>query len=101
MERSGVVIQRRKLGLIWAAGYVDGTTRLRVLFSSPIAVSGDMTCEVSIAGRVKGRMLLWPTKSATDGQVECVGVVDLTTRLFGSSRLVITGELNGVDAILQ
>src|SRR5262249_2181140 len=40
-------------------------------------------------------------ETPTDEQVECVGVVDLTTRLFGSSRLVVTGELNGVDAILQ
>jgi hypothetical protein len=101
MESRGVVIQRRRLGLIWAAGYVDATPMLWVLFSSPIAVSGDMTCEVSIAGRVKGRMLLWPTTSTTEGQVECIGVVDLTTRLYGSSRLVITGELNGVDAILH
>jgi hypothetical protein len=101
MENSGVVIQRRRLGLIRAAGYVDATPRLWVLFSSPSAVSGDMTCEVSIAGRVKGRMLFWPTKATNEGEVECIGVVDLTTRLFGSSRLVITGELNGVDAIFH
>jgi hypothetical protein len=101
MENSGIVIQRRRLGLIWSAGYVDATPRLWVLFSSPIMVSGDMTCEVSIGGRVKGRMLFWPTNSTNDGQVECIGVVDLTTRLFGSSRLVITGELNGIDAILH
>ena len=40
-------------------------------------------------------------KTLTDGRVECFRVVDLTTRLFGSSRLVVTGELNGVSLLMS
>ena len=40
-------------------------------------------------------------KTPTDGRVECFRVVDLTMRLFGSSRLVVTGELNGVSLLMS